>query len=44
MKSYSIPQTSCVEIHFRSVLMVSGERLITVKQNDATGINPGDSF
>ena len=44
MKRYSIPQTSSVEIQFRSLLMVSGERLITVKPDDNTGIDPEQAF
>lgn len=44
MKRYSIPQTSSVEVQFRSLLMVSGERLITVKPGDNTGIDPGSAF
>ncbi len=44
MKRYSIPQTSYVEIQFRSVLMVSGEQLVHVKTGDVTGIDPADAF
>lgn len=44
MKRYSIPQTSYVEIQFRSVLMVSGEQLVHVKTDDVIGIDPADAF